>query len=66
MLTKRMSMVLSLGAALMAGCTGPEAGNEAAVTVGVRRMRLVTAATAVRVVKHSNCGTWGVPNGEKK
>ena len=28
-----MSTVLSLGAVLMAGCTGPEAGSEAAVTV---------------------------------
>ena len=28
-----MSAVLSLGAVLMAGCTGPEAGSEAAVTV---------------------------------
>ena len=33
MLTKRMSVVLSLGAVLMAGCTGPEVGSEAAVTV---------------------------------
>ena len=33
MLTKRMSAVLSLAAVLMAGCTGPEAGSEAAVTV---------------------------------
>ena len=33
MLTKRMSAVFSLGAVLMAGCTGPEAGSEAAVTV---------------------------------
>ena len=33
MLTKWMSIVLSLGAVLLAGCTGPEAGNEAAVTV---------------------------------
>ena len=33
MLTKRTSVVLSLGVVLMAGCTGPEAGNEAAVTV---------------------------------
>ena len=33
MLTKRMSMVLSLGAVLMAGCTGPEAGSDATVTV---------------------------------
>ena len=33
MLTKRMSVVLSLGAVLMAGCTGPEAGSRADVTV---------------------------------
>ena len=33
MLTKRMSVVLSLGAVLMAGCTGPEAGSGADVTV---------------------------------
>ena len=33
MLTRRMSVVLSLGAVLMAGCTGPEAGSGADVTV---------------------------------
>ena len=32
-ITVAMSAMLSLGAVLMAGCTGPEAGSEAAVTV---------------------------------
>ena len=40
MLTKRMSVVLSLGGVLMAGCAGPEAGSEAAVTV-FERARLI-------------------------
>jgi hypothetical protein len=40
--------------------------NDIAVTVGVRRTFLVTAAIALSVEKHSSCGTLPVPNGEKK
>jgi len=40
--------------------------NDIAVTVGVKRTFLVTAAMALNVEKHSSCGVCGDPSGEKK